>query len=348
MYRLPACSSRQEITVTDASLSRDNRASLSTKRPRSRPRTLGQWARDNSGFLFVLPAIVLFLVFGLYTVIYSFVLSFFRWNGFGRFSLLPFACDAPTCQPAGLDNFAQFLFKEPTLSRFFWLALQHNAVMAVVVTAGTILIALPLAVALNRAVRGRTIYRTALMLPMVTAGIAVYYVWSFIYEPDGLLNGVLKAVGLDILQARQGWLGQPDRALISLMIVMIWGAVPLATILYLAGLQTIEKELYEASVIDGASAWQQLLRITWPLLLPVTVVIVITSINSVLQGYEMVYLMTYGGPAGHTEVVGLQIFKYGFGDQRQLGMASAMSWVLFVLVFVIALINLRLFRSPTE
>jgi multiple sugar transport system permease protein/raffinose/stachyose/melibiose transport system permease protein len=106
--------------------------------------------------------------------------------------------------------------------------------------------------------------------------------------------------------------------------------------------------MYEAAIIDGANAWQQLWNITWPLLLPVTVVIIITSINGVLQGYEMVYLMTYGGPAGHTEVVGLQIFKYGFGDQRQLGMASAMSWALFALVFVVALLNMRLFRSRTE
>jgi ABC-type sugar transport system permease subunit len=216
------------------------------------------------------------------------------------------------------------------------------------VTLGTIVVALPLAIALNRAARGQSVYRIVIMLPMVTAGIAIYYVWSFIYEPDGLLNNVLGTLGLNFLQAKQGWLGQPDRALLSLIIVMIWGAVPIATILYLAGLQTIDRELYEAAKMDGASAWRLLRNITWPLLYPVTVVIVITSINSVLQGYEMVYLMTYGGPAAHTEVVGLQIFKYGFGDQRQLGMASAMSWVLFALVFVVALLNLRIFRSQTE
>ena len=151
-----------------------------------------------------------------------------------------------------------------------------------------------------------------------------------------------------IVLRHQRRLGQPNTALGSLIVVMVWGGVPSATILYLAGLQTIEKDLYEAAVIDGASAWQQLWNITWPLLLPVTVVIVITSINGVLQGYEMVYLMTYGGPAGHTEVVGLQIFKYGFGDQRQLGMASATSWALFLLVFIVAVINLRIFRSRTE
>lgn len=312
-----------------------------------RRKTLRQLLKANSGFLFIAPAVLIFLVFGLYTVVYSFLLSFFRWNGFGRFSIFPLICEPPACRYVGLDNFQQFLYKEPTLSRFFWWALQHNVIIAIFVTLGTILIALPLAIALNRARRGQGLYRTLMMLPMVTAGIAVYYVWTFIYEPDGLLNGVLKAVGVGFLQAKQGWLGQPDRALPSLMAVMVWSSVPFATILYLAGLQTIDRELYEAAIMDGANAWHLLRHITWPLLFPVTVIIVITSINAALQGYEMVYLMTYGGPAGHTEVVGLQIFKYGFGDQRQLGMASAMSWALFVVVFLVALMNLRIFRSQT-
>ena len=182
------------------------------------------------------------------------------------------------------------------------------------------------------------------MLPMVTSGIAVFYVWTFIYQPDGLLNGVLETVGLGVLQAERGWLGQPDRALGALIVVMIWGAVPSAVILYLAGLQTIDHELYEAAVLDGASAWQTLWRITWPLLNRVTVIVVITSINAALQGYEMVYLMTNGGPANHTDVVGLQIFNYAFGDQRRIGMSAAMSWLLFVAVFGIALVNVRVFR----
>jgi ABC-type sugar transport system permease subunit len=312
-----------------------------------RRRTLWQALKANSGFLFIAPAVIIFLIFGLYTVVYSVILSFFRWNGFGRFSILPLVCEPPACQYIGLENFQEFLYKEPTLSRFFWWALYHNVSIAVFVTLGTILIALPLAIALNRALWGQSIYRTLIMLPTVTAGIAVYYVWTFIYEPDGLLNGILKTIGLGLLQAKQGWLGQSDRALPALMVVMIWSAVPMATILYLAGLQTIDRDLYEAAIVDGANAWQLLWRITWPLLYPVTVIIVITSINAALQGYEMVYLMTYGGPAGHTEVVGLQIFKYGFGDQRQLGMASAMSWALFAVVFVVALFNLRIFRSQT-
>jgi multiple sugar transport system permease protein len=310
-------------------------------------KTIRKWLKANSGFLFIAPAVIIFLIFGLYTVIYSIVLSFFRWNGFGKFTLLPFQCQEPACHFVGWQNFKDFLWVEPTLSRFFWWAVQHNLTIAVVVTVLTILIALPLAVALNRAARGQSVYRTLMLLPMITSGIAVYYVWMYIYEPDGLLNNVLKSIGLGALQATQGWLGQPNVALSSLMVVIIWGAVPFAMILYLSGLQTINPEFYEAAIMDGASPLQMLWNITWPLLYPITVIIVISSINTAIQGYEMVYLMTYGGPAAHTEVVGLQIFKYGFGDQRQLGMASAMSWALFIFVFFVALANLRVLRSKT-
>ncbi len=303
--------------------------------------------RKNVGFFFVLPAILMFLIFGLYTVVFAVVLSFFRWNGFGDFSIIPPLCELPECAFVGLENFQDFLYDNPVQSEFFWRALQNNIIMAVAVTGGTILIALPLALTLDRAVRGQTVYRTLMLLPMVTAGIAVFYVWSFIYEPDGSLNAIFEAVGLDSLRAKQGWLGQPDTALGALIAVMIWGAVPFAMILYLAGLQTIDKALFDAAAIDGAGPLQIVRRVVWPLLQPITVIIVITNFNGVIQGYEQVYLMTNGGPAGHTEVVGLQIFNYGFGDQRQLGMASAMSWTLFVLAFVVAMANLRFFRAQT-
>lgn len=310
-------------------------------------KSLWKRIKANSGFLFILPAVIIFFVFGLYTVVYSIVLSFFRWNGFGKFNLLPFVCQTPACKFIGLENFKDFLYREPTFSKFFWWAIQHNLAIAVFVTVFTILIALPLAIALNRAAHGQSVYRTLMLLPMITSGIAIYYVWMYIYEPDGLLNTAFKTLGLDFLQAKQGWLGEPNTALGGLIAVLIWGGVPAAMILYLSGLQTINQELYESAIIDGANAWQLLWNITWPLLYPITVIIIIMSINGAFQGYEMVYLMTYGGPAGHTEVVGLQIFKYGFGDQRALGMASAMSWILFLFVFAVAMFNLRIMRSRT-
>ncbi|HEX4206756.1 MAG TPA: sugar ABC transporter permease [Ktedonobacteraceae bacterium] len=301
--------------------------------------------RTQCNILFILPALIIFLVFGLYTVIYSFVLSFFRWNGFSGFSILPPRCVYPVCQFVGLDNFRQFLYQNPTMSMFFWKAIENNLIMTVAVTVGTIIVALPLALALNRLRKLSPLFRTVILLPMVTAGIAVYYVWTFIYQSDGLLNAVLKVLGLNVLQAQQGWLGDPARALGALIVVMVWSSAPASVLLYLTGLQTIDASLTEAARIDGATPWQSLWHVIWPLLRPITVIVVILGINGTLQNYELVYLMTNGGPAGHTSVVGLQIFNYGFGDQRQLGVASAMSWILFLAVFIISMANLRLFRA---
>ena len=301
--------------------------------------------KTQSNILFILPALIIFLVFGLYTVIYSFVLSFFQWNGFSGFSILPPRCVYPVCQFVGLYNFRLFLYQDPTMSMFFWQSIENNLIMAVVVTAGTIIIALPLSLALNRLRTLSPLFRTVILLPTVTAGIAVDYVWSFIYQPNGLLNATLKSLGLGMLQAQQGWLGDPARALGALLVVMIWSSAPTSILLYLTGLQIIDVSLLEAARIDGATSWQSLWHIIWPLLRPITVIIVILSINGTLQNYEQVYLMTNGGPAGHTSVVGLQIFNYGFGPQRQLGVASAMSWILFLVVFIISLVNLRLFRA---
>ncbi len=311
-------------------------------------KSVGRWLRANSGFLFISPAVLIFMVFGLYTIVYSLVLSFFRWKGFTRFSIIPPVCEAPGCAFWGLTNYKDFLYKDPGVSKLFWAAMQNNIVIAIVVPLGTIFIGLVVAIALNRAIRGQSIFRTLMMLPMVTSGIAVYFAWSSIYQSKGPLNAILNSIGLGFLQARRGWLGGAETALPALMAVMIWGAVPSAVILYLAGLQTIDNELREAAIMDGANSWDILVHITWPLLRPVTVIILILGINGALQGFDMPLLMTRGGPANHTQVVGLRIYDFGFGNDLQLGIASAMGWGLFLVVFLISLLNLRLFRSKTE
>jgi multiple sugar transport system permease protein len=314
------------------------------------PSRLNRIWKANRGFLFVLPALLLFLVFGLYTVVYSFVLSFHRWNGFGPFNILPYFCERPTCWYVGLDNYTEFLTNaNPVRHQLFLEALNHSVLLGFVLPVGIVLIALPLAMGLNQLVRGRSVFRTLMMMPMVTAGIAVYYVWSFIYQPDGILNSILKATGLGALVSKQGWLGDPNRALLSLIVVLIWTGVPLAMLLYLAGLQTIDQDYYDAARIDGSSPLDLIVRITWPMLRPITVIVVIGAINTAFQTYDLVLLMTEGGPANRTSVLGLEIFKYGFySTNADLGVASAMSWFLFALMLIIAVFNLRIFQSRTN
>lgn len=316
---------------------------------KNRPhRSFKKWLQDNRGFLFAAPAVVIFAVFGLYTIIFSFVLSFFRWNSLSKFSLIPPVCEYPGCAYWGLQNYRDFLWESKGVSNLFWRAMQNNGVIMIVVPIATILIGLVVAIALNRIKHGASVFRTFMMLPMVTAGVAVYFTWTSIFLSDGPLNEILKSIGLGFLAAEHGWLGGATTALPALMVVMVWSAAPSAIILYLAGLQTIDPELYEAALIDGANSWNMLWSITWPLLRPVTLIILILAINGALQGYEMQLLMTHGGPANHTQVVGLRIFSFGFGNDNQAGIASAMGWFLFVIVFLISLVNMRIFSPKSE
>lgn len=286
-----------------------------------------------TGYAFVAPALILYAVLGAYTVIYGIALSFYRWNGF-----------SPKWNWEGLNNFKNFLYDNPLLSKVFWEAARNNLMIMITLPLGIILIALPLAVALNNIKRFAGLFRAMFFLPMVTSGIAVYYTWRWIYNADGLLNHLLRAVGLGFLAPQDGFLGNIYTALPALIWVMIWGSVPFAILLYLTGLQTIEPAIYEAARIDGASKFQILWRITWPLLYPVTGIILITNLNGALQGFESVLLMTNGGPTNKTNVLGLQIYNMAF-QNGQLGPASAMAWTLFILALGLALVNLKIFRQ---
>lgn len=309
---------------------------------------LGRLLRNNKGWLFVAPALALWLFVGLYSVVFSIVLAFHRWTGFSNFSFFPtYVCEAPTCRFVGLDNFTTFLTPNTPPFNQFVGALRNNLLFMAIGTPATIIIALLLAMALNHAGRGIRFFRTLMLLPMVTAGIAVYYVWSLIYQPQGLLNNILKLVGLEAVVMQNGWLGDIRTALVALVVIVIWSGVPFAMLLYLAGLQTIPGEVTEASIVDGASPFERFVHIIWPLLRPVTIIVIITSISSILQGYELPLLMTDGGPTNHTMVAGLIIYKTAFGGwgTPNLGLASAYGWVLFLFGLGISALSLRSMRT---
>jgi len=300
--------------------------------------------RKNRGFWFVLPSVLLWLFIGLYPVAFSIALAFHQWNGYGKFfSIFPkYLCVYPTCRFVGLQNFTKFLTPGLPTTNSFLNALSNNFAFMIFGTIGVIAIALPLAFALNNAKFGSKIFRTLLLLPMATAGIATYYVWKLIYQPAGVLNKLLENIGLAALLAKDGWLGGIHTALGALIMVSIWSSVPFAVILYLAGLQTIPVEIYDAAKIDGASAWQRLRHIVWPMLAPITIIVVILSLSSALQGFELQFLMTAGGPAEHTNVVGLMVYVEAFGGWGvpDLGRASALGWSLFILGVSLSVLSL--------
>jgi multiple sugar transport system permease protein len=304
--------------------------------------------QKNKGMVFILPAMALWLFVGLYPVAMSVSLAFHKWNGFSKYTIFPkYVCELPGCRYVGWRNFERILEPGTPPHDTFMSAVFNNLTMMIIGTAGVILIALPLAMAMNNAVRGARFFRTLLLFPMATSGVAIYYVWKLIYQPEGVLNGILDTVGLDRWVVANGWLGDINTALYSLIVVTIWAGVPFSMLLYLAGLQTIPQEVLEASIVDGANAFHRMRHIIWPLLRPITVIIMVMSFSGALQGFEMPLLMTDGGPTGHTTVVGLLVYQKAFGGwgTPDMGLASAYGWILFVMGIGLSAITLRSMRT---
>ncbi len=293
-----------------------------TTRPRPR--------RDWAPYLWVLPALLLYVIFKLAPMISGLYLALLQWDGI---------------EPAkfvGLQNFQRML-EDEVIS----LALWNNVKYAVGTVVGKTVLALFLALLLNQALRGRTVYRTALFMPVVMSFVVVGILWTWLYNTQfGLVNTLLRGMGLEALIA--DWLGDTRIALWSLVIVDIWKWYGFHMVIFLAGLQTIPLELYEAARIDGASRRQQFWRITLPLLQPVMLVNVTLSLMGGFNVFDIPYVMTEGGPANSTMVMAMHIYVRGFKFYK-FGYAAAMSYVLLTLVTILAAIQMRLMsRNSVE
>jgi multiple sugar transport system permease protein len=290
------------------------------------------------GLTFVAPAIVLFAVMGVYTIGYGFSLSFATWNGF-----------TPTWDWVGLGNYADLLWRSPVYAPQVHRAALNTLSVMIAVPLLTVLVSFPLALLLNSVRRLKTVLRSIYFLPYVTAGIAVYFAWRYILQPDGAINLLLRSLGLGSLQQPQGFLGNPSTALPALIVITIWSAVPVAMLLYLAGLQSVDPALIEAAQIDGAG-WSRIGRsVLWPLLRPITAVIVLLNLRDSLQNFQTFLIITNGGPGDHSNVLGLEAYKLAFLKQLAptLGLASALGWLLFLAALVLATVNQRALRRVT-
>jgi ABC-type sugar transport system permease subunit len=281
-------------------------------------------------YLWILPAVLLYSIFKLVPMIAGLYLALLDWNGI----------DPPKF--VGLRNFAR-MFSDETIA----LALLHNTVYALATVFAKLTLALFLALLINQALRGRTVYRTALFMPVVMSFVVVGILWTWLYNAQfGLINSLLRALGLDFLIL--DWLGDPRIALWSLIVVDTWKWYGFHMVIFLAGLQSIPLELYEAARIDGAGRWQQFWRITLPLLQPVLLVNVTLALMGGFNVFDIPYVMTEGGPANSTIVMALHIYIRGFKFYR-FGYATALSYVLLLLVTIIAAIQLKLMsRSNVE
>lgn len=296
-------------------------ALLSKPAPRRRSK-LGRLERreERMFYLFILPWLVGFIFFGGGPIIASAVMSFTNWQ------LLA----GP--QWAGLGNYVQ-LFQDP----LFYLTLKNTLYYG----GGTVVIGVMTsflqALLLNQRVHGQAFFRTVFYLPSVIAGIATAFLWLNIFHPDfGLINTVLGAFGMQ----GPGWVTSEYWVIPSLIIMSTWSGGS-TMIIYLAGLQNIPAHLYEAASIDGAGWWSKFWNVTVPMMSPVIFFNIVTGFIGSLQAFTLILIMTNGAPANASLVYGLYIYRQAF-QYFNIGYASALAWVLFVIIMIITLVQLYL------
>lgn len=267
--------------------------------------------------IFILPAVLGTLIFIIIPVIFSFSLSFFEWD---LLSPMKFV---------GMQN-----FKDVLNDSTFIQVLTNTFVFAISTTIFAVIIPLTLACILNSKIRGSNFYKTAYFLPFITPMIVIAIVWQWIFDPNiGLLNQVLH---LNIK-----WLYDTRFAMPALIAVSVWKLIGYNMIIFLSGLSTINQEVLEAAKIDGANPFQVFKNVTIPLLSPtIFFVIVITSISS-FQVFDLIYIMTEGGPENSTMVLVYSIYKYAF-EYFEAGKASAIAYILFAIIFVLVLCQWKL------
>lgn len=280
---------------------------------------------------FVAPALVLFLMFVIVPMLTAVQMSVYKWKGIG-----------PLVDFVGLKNYLSVLTSET-----FTDALVHNLIVVVLSIVIQLPLGLAIALLLNRKMWGQGILRTIIFVPYVLAEVVAGVVWGQLLVPQ---YGVMDAIfaGLGIPAPEQGWLGDTQLALGTVMVVLTWKYLGLAVILFLAGLQGVPEELYEAAQLDGASWWQVQRRITIPLLGPTLRTWAFLSMIGSLQLFDMVYILTKGGPANATSTMATFLVTEGT-ERNNFGTASAASVVLFVIALTMAVLYQRLImRRDTQ
>ena len=262
------------------------------------------------------PSLVGMFIFLMLPVASSFVLSFSSWDLIGEIQWI------------GLDNYSKALADPAVLG-----ALRNTLTFILGYLPATVGIALGLALLLNRRIRGRVVFRAIYFVPVVTSWVAVSLIWKWLLNPQyGLVNVALAWIGIK----GPGWLFDPQWAMTGVILTSIWKDIGFVTVIYLAGLQDIPEHLYEAAALDGVTGWQRFWHITFPMLMPTTFFVTTISLISSFQVFDQVWVMTQGGPAGATSVMVELIYKNAF-SYYQMGYASAISWVLFALIFAVTI-----------
>ncbi len=279
-------------------------------------------------YFMVLPAIIILLSIVIYPMIYSFWTSLHTWY-LGKPQQFPFV---------GFDNYYTILLKDPV----FRISLRNTLLLLAVCIPAELVLGLILALLLNREdLKGRKIFRSILIAPVVLTPVVAGVLWKFIFHPRlGILNYFLSLIGIEGVE----WVADPSFALISVMIVDIWQWTAFMMLVLYAGIISLPQEPYEAAQLDGATSWQLLIYITMPLLRPIVIVALLIRTMDIVKMFDVIYVLTRGGPGNATEVLTLYNFRVGL-NYFDMGKAAAISWVIAVIIILLAQAYLRMTRT---
>jgi len=280
-----------------------------------------QWREDLAGYTFVGPMVLGLFVFTLFPILASFFLSFTNWNFVAGFSKTKFV---------GFDNFARLLHDD-----IFIKSIGNNLILIIVVPI-TLILSLLLAVVIDKKIYFKSVFKVVYFIPYISSIVAVAIVFQVLFHPSyGPINQTLQALGM---ANPPKWIADPDVALYCVMGLMVWVSIGYNMIIFMAGLQSIPKDLYEAADIDGASKWKQFVSITVPLLSPTTFFLLVTGIIGTFKVFDIIAVLTGGGPANSTTVVVYRLYETAFVNLDS-GYASSMSIVLLFFVLIVTLVQ---------
>jgi ABC-type sugar transport system permease subunit len=280
--------------------------------------------QHRTAFFFLLPTLLIYGAFMVYPFFGSIQLSFTNWNG----------VDAVR-EWVGFDNYVLALTADPVMQQALW----HNVIWILAVITVPLVLGLLVATLLWDGAKGQTLFRTTFFMPYVLPSVAIGIIFGLIYNPIfGALNGFLRAVGLGALAG--GWLAEPNRALPSLIAVEVWASFGFNATVFLAALQNIDQDVLDAAKIDGANVWQRFVNVLVPQLGHVITLLVSLALIGGFKVFDLVYIMTGGGPGYHTEVVATHIFQQSFA-RNMVGYGTALSLILTAIILVASILFIR-------
>lgn len=276
----------------------------------------------------LLPALLIYVGIAIVPILISIYYSFFNWDGMSAMKFI------------GLQNFKTLLSDS-----VFWETVKNNIFFMFAGLLGQIPLGLGLALLLNRKLKGIKFFRTVGFMPVVISAVIVSLTWGMVYNSEfGLINSFLRTLGLDFLA--QNWLGDPKWALLSVSIAFIWQNFGLYMVIFLAALQNVPSEVLDAARVDGATGWQKTWKITIPMIWDSIIVAIVLSISTSLRTFDLIYVMTNGGPAHKTEIMTIYMYENTFSSLR-FGLGSAVSIMILLFSLVIVLIATRLLQRNT-